>query len=80
MPKLEYPYVFKNGIVGVRATETIENREAFLHVPYKMLFTVKSVQENKILAPILAMYSDLFFCKGEKKLISEYLILILGVF
>ena len=81
MPKLEYPAVFDNGVVGMRVTQTIQNREAFLHVPYKMLFTVKRVMDNQDLKGVIEKYHDLFFeCDGDKKLISEYLILILGMF
>ena len=40
MPKLEYPAYFEGGLVGMRATDTIEHREAFLSIPYKMLITV----------------------------------------
>ena len=40
MPKLEYPAKFENGVIGVRCCEDIENREAFLAVPYKMILNV----------------------------------------
>ena len=40
-PKIEYPAYFEGGLVGMRATEPIEHREAFISVPYKMLITVK---------------------------------------
>lgn len=33
MPKLEYPATFENGVTGVRVTEDIQNREAFLFIP-----------------------------------------------
>lgn len=39
-PKLEYPAYFEGGLVGVRALEQINHREAFISVPYKMLITV----------------------------------------
>lgn len=41
MPKLEYPAVFDQGLVGVKAKEDIEHREAFLYVPFNMLITME---------------------------------------
>ena len=41
-PKLEYPAYFEGGLVGMRAKQPIEHREAFISVPYKMLITVES--------------------------------------
>ena len=40
MPKLQYPAYFENGLVGVRCASDIENREAFLYVPFKMILSV----------------------------------------
>ena len=40
MPKLDWPVKFGNGIVGMKCTEDIQNREAFIFVPYKMHFTL----------------------------------------
>ena len=43
MPKAEYPAYFEGGLVGVRAKEPIEHREAFLSVPYDMIISVLSL-------------------------------------
>ena len=40
MPKCEYPAYFENGVIGVRVTEDIGFREAYICIPYKMVFTV----------------------------------------
>ena len=52
-PKVEYPAYFEGGLVGVRAVEPIEHREAFLSVPYKMLMTVDSAQRHPVLGRII---------------------------
>ena len=36
-PKLEYPFVFDDGLLGVRCTETIEYHEAHTFIPYNVL-------------------------------------------
>lgn len=43
MDKIEWPYVFENGLVGVRATQDIEYREAFCSIPFKNLITTHMV-------------------------------------
>ena len=53
MPKLEYPVAFENGLVGARCKGDILNREAFLHVPYKMILDVKKVQNNILLKRVI---------------------------
>jgi len=40
MPKLEYPAYFEHGLLGVKCTEDIGHREAFMYIPYKMVFSV----------------------------------------
>jgi hypothetical protein len=40
MPKLEYPAFFEHGLLGVRCTEDIAHREAFMFIPFKMVFSV----------------------------------------
>ena len=50
MPKCEYPAYFKNGLLGVRAKTQIKNREAFMYVPYKLMFTLSKVEKEPILA------------------------------
>jgi hypothetical protein len=40
MPKLEYPYKFEGGLIGMRCTDDINHREAFCFIPYKMIMCV----------------------------------------
>lgn len=54
MPKLEYPAYFENGLLGVKVKETIENREAYLYVPYKMMLSVTKIQNDPVLGPIVS--------------------------
>ena len=53
MPKVQYPAYFEGGLVGMKAIEPIEHREAFLSVPYKMLLTVDGAQRHPVLGPII---------------------------
>lgn len=53
MPKLEFPAYFENGLVGVRCKEDILNREAFLFVPYKTMFTVSKIKNHPVLGPMI---------------------------
>ena len=43
MPKCSYPAYFENGVIGVRCTEDIEYREAYICVPFKMVMSVEKV-------------------------------------
>lgn len=65
MPKCEWPVTFENGLIGVRAREIIENREAYIFVPYKMLFSVEKVHLNPVLRPILHENGHLFTKKAD---------------
>ena len=60
MPKLEYPAIFQDDLIGVRCTQDIEHREAYLFVPYKMLLSVKKTVNHKVLSPILLDNPKLF--------------------
>ena len=53
MPKLEYPAYFEGGLVGVRALEPIEHREAFIKVPYKMLMTIDAAVNHPELGRVI---------------------------
>ena len=53
MPKLEYPAIFEGGLLGVKCTEDIYNREAYLFIPWKMLITVNKVKEDPVIGPLL---------------------------
>ena len=60
MPKLEYPAVFEQGLLGVRAKEPIKHREAFLFVPFKMLITLELAQEHPIIGHVYKENPQLF--------------------
>ena len=60
MPKLEYPAIFDK-VVGIKVTEDIPNREAFMFVPYKMIYTLeKVILKNQILVDIIKKNPNLF--------------------
>ena len=80
-PKLEYPAHFQNGLVGVRCREEILNREAFLYVPYKMMFTVSKVQNHPILGPIVKDNPSLFEHYDQSiGPVWEVMTLLMGIF
>lgn len=60
IPKLEYPAVFDHGLVGVRAIEDIEHREAFLFVPFKMLITMELARNHPEVGHIFIDHPELF--------------------
>ena len=60
MPKCEYPAYFENGLLGVRAKEPIKNREAFIYIPFKLLFTLNKVENNPILSKIISENPECF--------------------
>ena len=64
-PKVEYPSYFEGGLVGVKATEPIEHREAFISVPYKMLLTVDAAQKHPVLGKIIKENPQLFSIDGK---------------
>ena len=59
-PKLEYPATFEHGLIGVRCTEDIEFREAYLFVPYKMLMSVKNAQMHDVIGPVILDHPECF--------------------
>ena len=79
MPKLEYPASFEeNGLVGIRCKQDIQNREAYIYVPYKVMFTVDRIEDHQVLGPIIENRSGCF--SDERRDDSEMLILTLGLF
>ena len=60
MPKLEYPAYFEGGLVGVRASQPIAHREAFIAIPYKMLLTVEKAQKHPVLGQVIRENPHLF--------------------
>ena len=59
-PKLEYPAYFENGLVGVRCTEDVHHREAYLFVPYKMMMNVKKANRHPVIGEIIAAHPECF--------------------
>jgi hypothetical protein len=39
-PKIDYPAFFEGGLVGGRVNSPIENREAWLFVPFKVIISI----------------------------------------
>ena len=77
MPKLEYPAYFEGGLVGVRATQPIEHREAFIKIPYKMLMTIDAAKNHDVLGQVIEENPDLFSDKKgdwEQLTLALYLI------
>ena len=64
MPKIEYPAYFEGGLIGCRAKEDIEHREAFIAIPYKMLVTVEAAQRHPVLGPIISDNPQVFSDTG----------------
>ena len=77
MPKLVYPVVFENGLVGVSCNEDIENREMFLAVPYKMMFCLANVQKHPIVGPLIKKHDECFRDEGRND--SEMQMLVFGL-
>ena len=60
-PGQEYPSYFNDGtLIGVRAIEPIQYRQAYLKVPYNCLMTVAEAQMHPELAPIIRSTPELF--------------------
>lgn len=53
MPKLEFPAYFEDGTVGVRATEPINHREAFIGVPFCITMNLQGAREDEVLGKII---------------------------
>ena len=80
MPKLQYPAFFENGQIGARCTAEIKNREAFLFIPQKMIFSLDKVQNNKKLRKIICENPHCFSRGNSEKNDLDLLTLTLGLF
>lgn len=60
MPKVEFPATFENGVIGTRCTSDIQNREAFMFIPYKMMLTESYIHNNPVLKTIINDNPDCF--------------------
>ena len=65
IPKLEYPAMFDHGLVGVRAREDIEHREAFLYVPFKLLITMELAHNHPIIGHVFKENKQIFTKEHE---------------
>lgn len=52
-PKIEYPAQFEFGLIGAKAKEDIEHREAFLFVPFKLIISVDKARKHPILGKVI---------------------------
>ena len=60
-PGQKYPSYFNNGsLLGVRATQPIQYRQAYLKVPYNCLMTVSEAHRDPYLARIIRKTPALF--------------------
>lgn len=60
MPKMEFPAYFDHGLLGVKCTEDIVHREAYLYVPYKLMITVGDTKVHDILGTICENHPECF--------------------
>jgi len=65
MPKVEYPAFFEHGLLGVKVTQDIEHREAFLYIPLKMVFSVEKARQQEELVQVINSYHSLFDPKNN---------------
>ena len=77
MPKVQYPAYFENGLLGMRCIEDIQNREAFIFVPYKMVISRAKIENHAVLGEIIEKCPQCFL--QEQNSDSKTLILILGL-
>jgi hypothetical protein len=66
MPKVEYPAFFEEGLIGIRCTETVQPREAFISVPYKMIFSVDKAKSHPVLKGIIRQNPGFFSPKHRR--------------
>lgn len=78
MPGQDYPAYFEGGLIGVRATEPIAHRQAFISVPSKCLVTLDMVKEHEQLGPIIDENPDWFDLEGgEEGLVNTFMLFLL---
>ena len=54
MPKIDYPALFENDLLGVVATQKIEHNSMICAIPYKVLITRDKCQEDPILKRVFS--------------------------
>ena len=53
MPKVQYPHTFEGGLTGVKVIEDIENREAYVYIPYKVIMSLGKARKHPVLKRII---------------------------
>jgi hypothetical protein len=73
-PKVEFPAVFKNGLMGVRALKDIEHRQMIMAIPMKSILTTEMAKEcpfGEILTLVVYLFHEKQ--KGDKSKIAAWL-------
>ena len=60
MPKLQYPAYFEGNLLGVRCTEEIKHREAYMFVPYKMVISLNKIMQHPVVSKIIQENPECF--------------------
>ena len=60
MPKLEYPAYFEGGLLGVKVKESINHREAYMYVPFKMLMSIDKAKSHPVVGKIIKENPECF--------------------
>ena len=76
-PKLDYPAIFENGVMGIGCKEEIKHQEMYLAIPYKMIYSASKVANNPLLAPIIQKHPECF--TSDQMIQWQYLTLTLGL-
>jgi len=58
MPKIQYPVVYEDGLIGMGCKEDIENKESFLYVPYKLFMSAGKARKHPILSKMLSDHPE----------------------
>ena len=45
MPKLDYPHMFEDNLIGFRANQSILHKELIIAVPYKIAINIKTATD-----------------------------------
>lgn len=64
-PKIDYPAFFDGGLVGCKVNAPIQNKEAFLRVPYKALMSVDKAHKDPAMKQFYAENPKIF-TKGHR--------------
>jgi hypothetical protein len=59
-PKIEYPAVFEDNLIGMRAREPIKHKEMILAAPYKVLLSNEKAKSDPSIGIIFEENKDFF--------------------